>query len=422
MSNTKKEIENAFGELKEDVVETEPVDSSSQLEPEPEKVKSSKSSIIRDYESFDEMKLDSNLLKGIYAYGFEKPSAIQQKAIIPISTGKEIIAQAQSGTGKTGSFIIGMAQRLLKNKFTGNNEVLILAPTRELAIQIHKVCEDILIYTDLKVELFIGGTFTNRYVSNQVSIGTPGRIFDLINRNVINNKNLKILILDEADEMLSRGFTEQVNNIYKTIQSHTQVVLLSATMPQDIINIADKMMNKPLKILVKNDNLTLEGIRQYYVAMEKEDHKVDTLCDLYKVIKVSQCIIYINSKKKTEWLSQILNDEGFPVSFIHGSLEQRERKSIMDDFRAGKIKILITTDILSRGIDIQQVSLVINYDLPKETETYIHRIGRSGRFGRKGTAINFVSNYDISSLKTIEKFYNTVVLQLPADVSSVIVS
>ena len=391
------------------------------IEPEAESKKIKKIKVI-EYDTFDDMNLNNDLLKGIYSYGFEKPSAIQKKAIVPLSMGVDVLAQAQSGTGKTGSFLIGMIQLLLNNNFFGNNQALILAPTRELAVQIHGVCENFISSTKLKSALYIGGTFTSRSNDNTISIGTPGRILDLIGRKVIKNNNLKIFILDEADEMLSRGFTDQVNSIYKTLPNYCQVALFSATIPKDIIMIADKMMNNPTKILVQNENLTLEGIRQYYIAMDKEDHKIGTLCDLYKTIKVSQCIIYINSKKKTEWLCEELNKEGFPVSFIHGGLEQNNRKHIMEEFREGKIKILITTDILSRGIDIQQVSLVINFDLPREIGTYIHRIGRSGRFGRKGTAINFVSNYDITTLKTIEQFYGTIVLQLPADVANVITS
>ena len=208
----------------------------------------------------------------------------------------------------------------------------------------------------------------------------------------------------------------------KMITPICQIALFSATMPPEILSLADSFMREPSKILIQKEALTLEGIRQYYVAMEKEHHKLDTLFDLYKTIKVTQCIIYTNTKKKTEILANSLNEEGFTVGCMHGGLDQDMRKKVMDDFRHGQIRILITTDILSRGIDIQQISLVINYDLPKENETYIHRIGRSGRFGRKGTAINFVTQYDITTLKSIEKFYDTAIQQLPADVESIIVS
>lgn len=228
--------------------------------------------------------------------------------------------------------------------------------------------------------------------------------------------------MDEADEMLSRGFKDQIYYILELLSKKVQIILISATMPTEILSLSDEFMKDPVKLLVKTDNLTLEGIRQYYIAMEKEEYKLDTLLDLYKVIKISQCIIYTNSKKKTEFISNFLNEKQFPVTFMHGGLMQEERKQIMEEFRSGHIKILITTDILSRGIDIQQISLVINYDLPREKETYIHRIGRSGRYGRKGSVINFVSIFDITSLKSIEQFYNTTILQLPQDVESAIIT
>lgn len=373
-------------------------------------------------ETFESMSLDKNLLKGIYTYGFEIPSNIQKKSITKIITQRDVIAQSQSGTGKTASFIISMSQVLLNLNNDNINQALILAPTRELAIQINSVTSELIKFTKLKNNVFIGGTNSSKDINNHVTIGTPGRIYDLMNRNILPSENIKILVLDEADEMLSRGFKEQIHLILKKIQRDAQIVLFSATMPPDILQLTEEFMNNPLKILIPTENLTLEGIRQYYVAMDKEEHKLDTLYDIYKVIKVTQCIIYTNSKKKTENISRLLNEEGFPVNYIHGGLMQNERKEIMEDFRSGKIKILITTDILSRGIDIQQVSLVINYDLPKEKETYIHRIGRSGRFGRKGTVINFISIYDITSLKSIEQFYNTTILQLPENVSSVIIT
>lgn len=373
-------------------------------------------------ETFESMSLDDSLLKGIYTYGFEVPSNIQKKSIKQIITQKDVIAQAQSGTGKTASFIISVTQVLLNLNSDDINQALILAPTRELAIQINSVANELIKFTKLKNDVFIGGTSNSRNIDNHITIGTPGRIYDLMNRKLLPCENIKMLVLDEADEMLSRGFKEQIHLILKLISKKAQIVLFSATIPQDILQLSEQFMNNPLKILIPTEDLTLDGIRQYYVAMEKEEHKIDTLYDIYKVIKVTQCIIYTNSKTKTEQVAKLLNEEGFPVAYIHGGLMQSDRKRIMDDFRSGQIKILITTDILSRGIDIQQVSLVINFNLPKEKETYIHRIGRSGRFGRKGTVINFISIYDITSLKSIEQFYNTTILQLPENVSSVIIT
>ena len=377
---------------------------------------------IKEYAKFEEMPLHDNLLKGIYTYGFENPSNIQKKGIVPIIDNMDLIAQSQSGTGKTATFVIGAIQKIIKlNELEKTNQILILAPTRELAIQINSVALELLKYTNVTSNVFIGGTNTSNF-SNHIMIGTPGRIYDLLRKNLLSRENIHTVILDEADEMLSRGFKEQIYFILNILSQNIKIALISATMPEDILNISNEFMKDPLKLLVQKDNLTLEGIRQYYIAMEKEEYKLDTLEDLYKVIKISQCIIYTNSKRKTEFICNFLNEKGFPVRFMHGGLLQDDRKSIMEEFRCGNIKILITTDILSRGIDIQQVSLVINYDLPKEKETYIHRIGRSGRFGRKGSVINFVSIYDITSLKSIEQFYNTTILQLPQDVESAIIT
>ena len=377
---------------------------------------------IKIYEKFEDMNLNEDLLRSIYAYGFEEPSNIQKKGIIPIIEKKDIIAQSQSGTGKTGCFVIGLLQRLINNNKYNINEAIILSPTRELAIQTNTVASELAKYTKLKNNLFIGGLQNSNLVDNNITIGTPGRIYDLLNRNILKAENVEIFILDEADEMLSRGFQEQINKILDKLPKSCQLVMFSATIPEDIFNIMNSEMNNPIKLLIPKDNLTLEGIRQFFIPMEKEVQKIDTLFDIYKIIKVTQCIIYTNSKKKTEQISYELNKNGFSVNFIHGDIEQTERKEIMNNFRNGIIKILITTDMLSRGIDIQQVSLVINYDLPKEKETYIHRIGRSGRYGRKGSVINFVSHYDITQLKTIESFYNTTIEHLPNDIESVIIT
>ena len=372
---------------------------------------------IKEYANFEDMPIDDNLLKGIYTYGFENPSNIQKKGIVPIIENKDIIAQSQSGTGKTATFVIGAIQKVIKlNNFEQKNQILILAPTRELAIQINSVTLELIKYTKVTANVFIGGTSTSNF-SNHIMIGTPGRIYDLLTKNLLCRDNIHTVILDEADEMLSRGFKDQIYFILNILNKNIHIALISATMPEDILNISNEFMKEPLKLLIQKDNLTLEGIRQYYIAMEKEEYKLDTLEDLYKVIKISQCIIYTNSKKKTEFICKFLNERGFPVTFMHGGLAQDDRKSIMEDFRCGNIKILITTDILSRGIDIQQVSLVINYDLPKEKETYIHRIGRSGRYGRKGVSINFVTDRDDGKLKELQSYYNTKIEEMPQNIN-----
>eukprot|EP00180_Rhodochaete_pulchella_P004499 Plantae.Rhodophyta-Rhodochaete_pulchella.ctg8581.p3 GENE.Plantae.Rhodophyta-Rhodochaete_pulchella.ctg8581~~Plantae.Rhodophyta-Rhodochaete_pulchella.ctg8581.p3 ORF type:complete len:221 (+),score=44.07 Plantae.Rhodophyta-Rhodochaete_pulchella.ctg8581:714-1376(+) len=220
--------------------------------------------------------------------------------------------------------------------------------------------------------------------------------------------------------MLSRGFKEQIYEIFQYMPSSCQVGLFSATMPDAVLEMTEKFMREPVRILVKKDELTLEGIKQFYVAIEHEDWKLDTLCDLYETLTITQAIIYVNTRKKVEWLTQKMDERNFTVSSLHGDMEQRDRDGIMQEFRTGSSRVLITTDLLARGIDVQQVSLVINYDLPPNQENYIHRIGRSGRFGRKGVAINFLTQDDIVKLREIEKFYNTTVEEMPMDVADLI--
>ncbi|CDF34301.1 Translation initiation factor eIF4, subunit A [Chondrus crispus] len=373
------------------------------------------------HETFDDLNLRDELLRGIYAYGFEKPSAIQQRAIMPMIRGRDTIAQAQSGMGKTATFVIGILQNI--DTQVHKVQALILAPTRELAQQIQKVVVALGDYMGLHCHICIGGTMVNediRIFQNEtphVVVGTPGRVFDMIQRRALGTTSIKTFCLDEADEMLSRGFKEQIYDVFQFMPASCQVGLFSATMPQDVLEMTDKFMREPLRILVKKDELTLEGIKQFYIGIEKEEWKLDTLCDLYETLTITQAIIYTNTRRKVEWLTQKMGEKDFTVSMLHGEMEQKERDTIMREFRTGSSRVLVTTDLLARGIDVQQVSLVINYDLPTNRENYIHRIGRSGRFGRKGVAINFLTDTDVRVLREIEQFYNTNVEEMPMDVA-----
>ena len=368
------------------------------------------------YESFEDMDLNDSLLRGIFAYGYEKPSIIQQKAIKPLMEGKDIIAQAQSGTGKTATFTIGMLQTIDSEKY--ETQAIILAHTRELASQIHNVVTNISKYMKISTNLSVGGVSVRENINQlrdrpHIVIGTPGRILDMITKKHIRNESVKMLILDEADELLSTIFINQVHDIFSNLLSSIQVGLFSATMNDSFFNITNKFMRNPIKILVKNEELTLEGIRQYYVNVDQNEFKYDTLCDLYSAFSAAQSIIYVNSKKMADILSNKLVNDDFTVACIHGDMEQSFRDKIIKEFRDGESRVLITTDLLSRGIDIQQISIVINYDIPKEIENYIHRIGRSGRYGRKGIAINFITNYDKDKITHIEKYYSTEIVELP---------
>jgi len=373
--------------------------------------------------TFDTMGLDDKLLRGIFAYGFEKPSAIQQRAIVPITKGRDVIAQAQSGTGKSATFSIG-ALSCVDTK-TRECQVLILSPTRELAVQSQKVLLALGDFMNVQVHACIGGKSVGedvRKLDNGVHVvsGTPGRVFDMIRRRALRTRHIKMLILDEADEMLSQGFKDQIYDVYRYLPPQTQIVIVSATMTPDVLKMTKKFMTDPIRILVKRDELTLEGIKQFFVAVEKEEWKFDTLCDLYDTLTITQAVIFCNTRRKVDWLAEKMRGVNFTVAAMHGEMPQQERDEIMQTFRAGENRVLITTDVWARGIDVQQVSLVINYDLPNNRELYIHRIGRSGRYGRKGVAINFVTNEDVRLLRDIEQFYSCQIDEMPMNVADLI--
>ncbi|GFH53360.1 hypothetical protein CTEN210_09836 [Chaetoceros tenuissimus] len=374
-------------------------------------------------EDFDDMGLSDELLRGIYAYGYERPSAIQQRAIRPTILGKDLIAQAQSGTGKTATFAIGTLASV--DTSIRHCQSLILAPTRELVKQISLVTEALAEYTNVNIHACFGGRAVRDDIrilraGVPVVIGTPGRVSDMIQRRALNVDHLKQFFLDEADEMLSMGFKDQIYDIFKFLPETTQVCLFSATMPLEVLDVTKRFMRDPTRILVKKDELTLDGIKQFYIALEKEDWKLDTLCDLYETLTITQAIIFCNTRRKVDWLRDEMSERDFTVSCLHGDMEQNERDLVMREFRSGSSRVLITTDILARGIDIQQVSLVINFDLPMNRENYIHRIGRSGRFGRKGVSINFLTNGDVRYLRDIEQFYATQIEELPKNVRDLI--
>lgn len=374
-------------------------------------------------DSFDDMNLREALLRGIYAYGFEKPSAIQQRAIIPCIQGRDVIAQAQSGTGKTATFSVAILEKI--DLRVTKCQALVLAPTRELAQQIQKVVLALGDYMNAQCHACIGGTVVREDMRKleqgvHIVVGTPGRVYDMINRRALDPSQIRMFVLDEADEMLSRGFKDQIYDVFRFMPSDIQVILLSATMPADVLEVTHRFMRDPVRILVKKEELTLEGIRQFYVQVEREDWKLDTLCDLYETLTITQAVIFCNTRRKVDWLTEKMHSRDFTVSAMHGDMDQKERDVIMREFRTGSSRVLITTDLLARGIDVQQVSLVINYDLPANRENYIHRIGRGGRFGRKGVAINFVTQDDVRTLHDIEQFYNTTIEEMPMNVADLL--
>lgn len=377
---------------------------------------------VEEITNWNDLNIKENLLRGIFSFGFENPSPIQKRAIKPIIEKKDVIAQAQSGTGKTGAFTISSIE--VVDETVQETQALIMAPTRELAIQIIGVLDKMSTFIDgLKTKLLIGGTPMDKDIADiekkpQIIVGTPGRVHDMLRRRKINTKFIKLLILDEADEMLSAGFKEQIYNIFNFLGNDVQVGLFSATLPLEIQAITEKFMRDPVKILVKTESITLEGIKQYYVALEDDSQKYETIKDIFESISLSQCIIYCNSIKRVNDLNEALIKDGFPVCCIHSGMEKDERMNAYKEFSSGGARVLISSNLTARGIDVQQVSTVINFDVPKDVHTYIHRIGRSGRWGRKGMGINFITRRDIRLIRDIEQYYDTQIEEMPAQISS----
>jgi translation initiation factor 4A len=378
------------------------------------------------YESFDDMSLEDALVRGIYTYGFEQPSRIQQVAIVPMSRHTDILAQSQSGTGKTGAFTIG-ALSVVRTE-CNEPQVLVLCPTRELSQQTERVARALGQYMNLKVLSATGGN----HIRNDIQalkagihfvVGTPGRVYDLLRRGELRLDHMKYVILDEADQMLEELFAEEIKLILNCrFPPSTRLALFSATMPDHVLEVAEMYLSQPVRILLPQDEVTLDGIKQYYVELEREDWKLSVLLDLYQQVTVNQALIYVNKRQKAEWLAKNLASQGFTIEYIHGDMEVAERKKRMDDFRSGHVRVLISTDLLARGIDVQQVSLVINYEMPIQRENYVHRIGRSGRYGKKGVAINLVTVEELACVKEIESHYSTSILELPEDLSVLSIS
>ena len=375
---------------------------------------------VECYSKFDEMGLKTNLLRGIYSLGFELPSFIQQRAIVPVYQGHDCICQAQSGTGKTAAFSTAILQ--LIDAAVREPQAIVLSPTRHLAQQTHRVIKDLALHMGINVHLLIGGLGqpSNRAHASMLAdgvhvvVGTPGRVNQMVaETGALRTERIKILVIDEADEMLDMGFKDQVYDLIKYLPEAAQVCLFSATMPQEALEITEKFMRDPVSILIKKEEVTLDGIDQYFVDVVREEYKLDCLCDLYESLTISQAIIFCRTKRKVDWLLEKMSERDFTCSALHGEMDQRDRDLVVEEFRSGSSRVLLTTDCLARGFDCQQVNLVINFDLPVKRADYIHRIGRSGRFGRKGVAINFITAGDIRQMRDIEGYYHSMWTELP---------
>lgn len=366
-----------------------------------------------------QFKLTENIIRGIYAYGFENPSTIQRMSIPHIIRGKDIIAVANSGTGKTGSYLIGV----FSQSYVALDQLqcIILSPTRELAFQIYKVAQELAKYTDIRIQLLVGGTDIQQDMLNiknatpHIVVGCTGRIHDILYRSILDSSFTKMLVLDEADEMLSFGFYNSVQNIFKYLPHNVQTILFSATMSDNVLSITKTFMRDPVHIKLTDEVLSLDEIKQYKVISRNDCEKYTILKDVFNKNCFSQCIIYCNSVIRVCELYEAMKDDNFPVTCIHSNMAKPERNARFSSFRNGNDRVLISTNLTARGIDIQQVSTVINFDLPKTKETYIHRIGRSGRWGRKGLSISFCNMREIQFIKDIEKTYDILIPDLFSD-------
>lgn len=349
--------------------------------------------------NFDSLCNSEDILKGIYLYGFKEPSRIQKEGIESISSKSDCILQSQSGTGKTATYLIGVLNRLNEGLKAG----LILTPTRELAVQVYNVAIELTKFTKFKVDLCIGGTEIINYNNSNIIIGTLGRINHMFNIKKINKKNIDIMVIDETDNMLADGVNNEIQTFLNNLKETVQIIFISATLSKNVFNLSDKLLTNPKKVLLKKSEIAVDLISQFYIDVEIEDYKLEVLLDLYNMISTTQAIIFCNTIRKVTWLEEKLKENNFPITTIHGKMSQQERNNIVNEFREGNTRLLLTTDLLARGIDIPQVNLVINYDLPINKETYIHRIGRCGRFGKKGVSITMVKMEDQNDVKLLSR-------------------
>jgi len=359
----------------------------------------------KEHKNFDNLVLNQDILKGLYLNGFNEPSAIQIKGIESINSEKDCIIQSQSGTGKTATFLIGIFNNLFKHP---NNKVLILSPTRELANQTYSVASKLIKHSKVSISLCIGGTeIKNNNINSNIIIGTIGRVLHMIEERKLQINCITNFVIDEADNMANEKDCIQLNKLIGLIPVEAQKVLISATLTHSVFKITDRIMKNPIKILLKNSDVAVDLISQFYIDVEVEENKFDVFIDIYNLISTTQAIIFCNTIRKVEWLAEQLKAQNFSITTIHSKMTQTERNSIVQEFRDGKTRLLLTTDLLARGIDVQQINLVICFDMPPDKETYIHRIGRCGRFNKKGVSISFIKMNDNNEMKLLNMMKNT---------------
>ncbi|KAJ1658689.1 DExD/H-box ATP-dependent RNA helicase dhh1 [Dispira simplex] len=363
---------------------------------------------------FEDYYLKRELLMGIFEAGFERPSPIQEESIPIALIGRDILARAKNGTGKTAAFTIPVLEKINTQK--PKIQALILVPTRELALQTSQVCKNLGKHMDVEVMVSTGGTLLRDDILRlkstvHVIVGTPGRILDLAGKGVCDLSECTTFVMDEADKLLSPEFTPVIEKLLSYFPSERQIMLYSATFPLVVKNFKDKHMIKPYEINLM-DELTLRGVTQYYAFVE-EKQKVHCLNTLFSKLQINQSIIFCNSTNRVELLAKKITELGYSCFYSHARMHQQDRNRVFHDFRQGVCRNLVCSDLLTRGIDIQAVNVVINFDFPKNAETYLHRIGRSGRFGHLGLAINLITYEDRFNLYRIEQELGTEIKPIP---------
>lgn len=373
---------------------------------------------MKELKPFGNINISKKVRQAISDMGFEEPSPIQAQTIPLVIEGKDIIGQAQTGTGKTAAFGIPIIEGIIDEK--RYVQALVLTPTRELANQVAEELAKIAKYRRIKTLAVYGGQPIERQIRAlnygvHVVIGTPGRIIDHIKRKTLNLQRINTLVLDEADEMLDMGFIEDIETILDNVSTERQTLLFSATMPHPILKLADKYMHDPVTVSISKEQLTVPLIEQVYYEMRERD-KVDYLCRILDVEDFQRSIIFGRTKKGVDELVSSLQTRGYLAEALHGDLSQVQRDRVMRKFRDGSIEILVATDVAARGLDIENVTHVINFDIPQDPESYVHRIGRTGRAGKSGVAITLIQPRDFKQLKLIEKLTKTRIKrgQLPS--------
>lgn len=358
---------------------------------------------------FKDLLLRESILSALHKKGYEKPTEIQLKSIPVILQKRDVLASAQTGTGKTGAFVIPLLQLLSDNNSkVGHIRCLIVTPTRELAVQIGSNIKDYACHLNLKHSVIFGGVSQHRQVQELASgcdilVATPGRLMDLMNQRYVNLSQIEHFVLDEADRMLEAGFIREVNKIISALPVKKQTLLFSATVPAEIAALSKRLLNNHVRIEVQPEVSTSEKVSQcvYYIHKER---KHDLLVDLLRSGKMDRVLVFTTMKHHADKISKKLSRSGILSESIHGNKSQLERQRALDKFKSSKVRVLIATDVVARGIDIDNLSHVINFELPDAAETYVHRIGRTGRKGRSGVAISFCSNEEKEQLKNIQKF------------------